>query len=297
MNPYFLLCLSITLAVANNLLLHGFANRGLRGPGDIFLYNALTSCVWILILLPLSDIFSGGIGKASLLWGILYGSVTALFLLSKMQAMASGPVSVTSFIGCASLLVSTAVGVTVFRESVTALQLTGVVLLIAALFFCVSPKSAKASRSWLFWCTLFFFCSGATGIIFKLHQSSEAANEVGAMMLTAAITSAALFSLSALILSKKTTGSLPKLPKRAVLYALLCGIVSCGYNRINITVSGKLPSIVVFPVFNGAVILGASLFAAVIFRETLTRAQRFALLLGMLALLLASGTVDGIFQK
>ncbi|MBQ8509433.1 MAG: hypothetical protein IJ493_05935 [Clostridia bacterium] len=295
-NLYILLTLSIILAISNNLLLHGFANRGLRGLGDVLLYNALVSCVWIALLLPMSGIFTDGISTAALLWGILYGSVTALFLLSKMQAMASGPVSITSFIGCSSLLVSTAVGVIVFHETVTVLQMIGVVLLIAALFLSVSPKSSQSKKSWKFWCALFFLCSGSTGIIFKLHQASDVADEIGTMMLAAAVTSAALFALSSVLISKKTCGGLPRVPRRALLFALACGIVSCGYNRLNITVSGQLPSIVFFPMFNGAVILGASLLAAIIFREKLSRGQRSGMLLGIVSLLLASGSVDGILK-
>lgn len=114
MQIYLLLILSIILATMNNLLLHGYNNRKLRGLGDVLLFNSLVSCIWIIIMLSLNGFLS--ISGETIIWGLLYGSTTALFLLCKMQALASGPASITSFAGCASLLVSTAVGIIAFHE-------------------------------------------------------------------------------------------------------------------------------------------------------------------------------------
>jgi len=292
---YFLLFVSIAFASANNLLLHGFRNKGLRGLGDILLFNSLVSCIWIVILGVLHELAPISIG--ALMWGLCYGGVIALFLLCKMQAMATGPVSITSFIGCSSLLISTAVGVLLFRESVTSLQIIGVVLLLLALFLTISPRADQSQPGWKLWCALFFMCSGATGIIFKLHQASPSASEAGGMMLTAAITSAILFFAASIIVSKKQENSLPRLPKTAIPYLILCGIVSCGYNRLNITLTGELPSIVFFPVFNGSVILIATLSSVLIFREKLKKAQLVGLILGTAALIMAAGVVDGLLTQ
>ena len=76
------------------------------------------------------------------------------------------------------------------------------------------------------------------------------------MMLTAAMTSAILFAAASVIVSKKQEHSMPRIPKSAIPYLIACGIVSCGYNRLNITLSGRLPSIVFFPVL---MISGANL--------------------------------------
>ena len=292
---YLLLFVSIAFASANNLLLHGFGNRGLRGLGDILLFNSFVSFIWIVILGVLHGI--SPISTGALLWGLCYGVVISLFLLCKMQAMATGPVSITSFIGCSSLLIATAAGILIFNESVTLLQVTGVILLIAALFLTISPKVEKAKPEWKIWCVFFFLCSGATGIIFKLHQASSCAAEAGGMMLTAAITSAILFAGASVIVSKKQTGALPRLTKSTVPYLIACGIVSCGYNRLNISLSGQLPSIVFFPLFNGSVILISTLSAVFFFRERMKKAQLAGLILGTVALVMAAGVIDGLLVK
>ncbi len=291
--PILLLC-SILLAIGNNLLLHGFRNRGLRGMGDVLFFNAAVSAIWIVILLPVQG-FSP-ISVASFGWGAAYGTVTAVFLLCKMQAMSTGPVSVTSFVGCSSLLVSTAFGILFFREKITVLQLVGVALLLCALFLTVSPKASGAQKGWKLWCGLFFLCAGGVGIVFKLFGASADAQNVDSMMLCAATVSCVLFLAVGGLLSRKQQGTAPRLPKNALPFLLGCGLVSCIYNRLNISLSAALPSIVFFPVFNGAVILGASLLASLLFREKLQKQQLLGLALGSAALLLAAGVIDGILK-
>ena len=89
-----------------------------------------------------TSMISGGLRSdtGSVCWGMLYGVVTAAFLFFKMQAMATGPVSLTAFIGCASLLISNGFGVFVLGEGASVLQTVGVAILMIALFLVVSPK-------------------------------------------------------------------------------------------------------------------------------------------------------------
>lgn len=294
MNIVFLLTISILFAVINNLLYHGFQNKGLRGMGDILFFNALLSGVWIIMLAVMNRGFD--ISLFSWLWGGMYGVVIAAFLLCKMQAMATGPVSVTSFTGCSSLLLSTAFGTLFFNETVSVIQIIGVVFLIFALFLTLSKSSKSAetqkmSKRWYVWCSLFFIFSGATGIIFKLHQASSVRNEVNQMMLAASVVSAALFMISSLIVQFKTDKTMPKVKSPSLIFVVLCGIVSCGYNRLNISLSGMLPSIVFFPVFNGSVILFASLAASVIFREKITKRQIIGISVGTIALIMTAGVI------
>ena len=204
MQSYLLLCLSILFASANNLLLHKFGNRGLDSPGGVLLFNAAVSGIWV-ILLGETSMISGGLRSdtGSVCWGMLYGVVTAAFLFIKMQAMATGPVSLTAFIGCASLLISTGFGVFVLGEGASVLQTVGVAILMIALFLIVSPKNDHAKKSWKLWCAGFFTCSAAVGIIFKLHQRSGSASKINEMMFATALTSALLFTAMSFAVSEK----------------------------------------------------------------------------------------------
>lgn len=148
MNAYLLLTLSIAAASANNYLLHRFSNRDLDGISDILLFNAACSDIWIILLGAFAYISGGGlrVDIGASLWGILYGTIMAAFLLCKMQAMSTGPVSLTAFIGNSSLLISTAFGVFVLKEGPTPIQILGVILLIIALFSVTSPKNTTTDK-------------------------------------------------------------------------------------------------------------------------------------------------------
>ena len=279
-----LLGLSILLAAGNNLLLHRFNNRGLRGIGDVLLFNGGVSLIWILVL-GLYGGFALPSGSA-IRWGILYGTVQAAMLLSKMEAMCTGPVSVTAFIGCSSMLLSTGYCVLFRNEPVSVMQGIGFVLMIAALFLIVSPKGGTAKPSWKYWSVLFWLCGGACGIVFKMHQASDNAAEITPMMMTAATLSAVLFALSAVIFAGRQQHGLPRVPRSAWGYLLAAGVASCLYNRLNIGLAGELPGVLFFPGFNGAVILISSLVGALFFGEKLRRSQIAGLAIGMGALVL-----------
>lgn len=306
MNPYILLVFSVLFAASNNLLLHRFGNRGLDGARGLFLFNSLVSVVWSVLLFGYG-IISGTLGlhPEAMLWGIAYGTVTALFLLCKMQAMSTGPVSLTSFIGCASLLVSTGFGVVVLHEGASVIQMTGVLTLIIALFLVISPKGGKADKKWMIWCAAFFMCSAAVGIIFKLFGRSAQAEKVDTMMLTAAVWSAVLFAAGAIAAAVSGRGKRGRdgpetkfiFPREAIIYVLACGVVSCLYNRLNISLAGMLPSVVFFPVFNGSVILISTLAGVFAFREKLRGCQIVGISVGVFALILTSGSADTIISQ
>lgn len=298
MNAYILLLLSISAASANNYLLHKFSNRGLDGGSGILLFNAAVSSVWIILLGITSFAFDGclNINCGAVLWGILYGAVMSAFLLCKMQAMSTGPVSLTAFVGNSSLLISTAFGVFILKEGATPIQIIGVILLIIALFMVASPENNTAKKSWKFWCSAFFVCAAATGIIFKLHQRSEYAANINGMMFAAAIASAIIFGISSLITAKKENKPLAPLPKSCIPYLIGCGAVSCIYNRLNIFLTGEIPSVIFYPVFNGTVLLISSLVGVAAFKEHLKKSQTIGIILGFIALVLASGTGDALFK-
>ena len=109
MSNVILLGISILLATASNLLLRRFRNNGLRGTGDVLWFNALISVVWLAELAVMNGFKP--ISMGAILWGVLYGVGLTVFQLSKMQSISSGPVSLTTFIGCSALLIQTVFGV------------------------------------------------------------------------------------------------------------------------------------------------------------------------------------------
>ena len=64
------------------------------------------------------------------------------------------------------------------------------------------------------------------------------------------------------------------------------------HHKMNLYLSGVLPSILFFPIMNGGLILLSSLAGWIVFREKLTRSQIFSLLLGVVAVCLIGNGLD-----
>ena len=287
MSPFVMLIFSVVLAVSNNLILHTLSGEKRLPSGDTLQFNAFVSLIWALCLCVMTGL--KGFTPASLLWGLIYGSIFCVFLLSKMQAMALGSASVSTFVSCSALIIHVSFGWLYFKESVSALQLIGFALLLFALYLTVSPKGEKSAPQWKFWVVVFFFAGGIAGCVLKLVQASPAKDSVSQVMLTGSALCTAVYALCAQFIARKGEGRAPAIPKWAVLPMILCGLVSFGYQRINLTLSGKLPATVLFPVFNGSVILLVAVLGAILFRERMEKKQYLGLILGVPALILSAG--------
>ena len=116
------------------------------------------------------------------------------------------------------------------------------------------------------------------------------------MMLCAAVASMLIFTVSAFISAKKQDKKLHFLPRSCVGYLIGCAAVSCIYNRLNIFLAGDISSVIFYPVFNGAFLLISAIAGVAAFKEKLKKSQAIGIILGFIALILASGTGDTLFD-
>ena len=291
---YFLLALALALALANNAALRRFGNRGLNNMGDILAFNGCESLVWLAAALCAMRGLRP-MAASTLFWGVAYGLALAGFFISKMQALIRGNVSLTTLVGCSSLIIPTLVGSFAFHEPIGAGQAVGLVLLLGSMAICVAPQrgAEAASAKWKVCVLLFFLFNGLVGLTFKFFSHTPGKDEIAQMLAVSSTVSAVIFFLAAFLLNRRTGQPRPRVPGRALWYVLSCGGFSCAYTWINIHLAGALPSAVFFPVFNGGVIFGSTLLSRFLFKERLSRLQWGGLLLGVLALMLAGRVIFG----
>lgn len=291
---YLLLTASIICAALNNIFLHLYNDKK-NYTCNIFAFNAIVSLIWTLIFI----IVGGGFGHASLttiVYGLIYGVIIALFLMFKMASLGSGPVSITSLIGCCSLIVPTLFGLIFYEETVNYLQIIGLVVLFVALYLCVDPKSnMKISKKWIIFCVIFFLCAGASGVLLKMYNKSGFSAEMNTMMIITALTAMVSFVIIYVVgglLRKRQNKPFLSMEKNkksllwSVLFMFLCGLVSGGYQRLNMYLTGALPSILFFPTFNGVVIFLSCASGVVLFKEKLSVKQIIGLILGVVCIML-----------
>lgn len=280
---------AIICSVMSNMILHKFKNRSFKTPGDVFFFNAGISCIWFAVLLVWT-LASGNfaISAAAVGFGVVYGIILCLFLYLKTQAMATGPVALTSLIANCAFIIATWFGVIYANETVVPLQIIGMVVMVAALFLCINPKKSgeKLTLRWFVWCFSFFLIGGFLGIFNKVFGKSSVAEQINSMMLVASVVSFVLFILSGLTINAAKKCDKPKIYKESITYIISCGFVGCIYIRMNLWLAGVIPSVIFFPISNGANVLLSALLGRVVFKEKLSAMQVVGIFIGLAAVLL-----------
>ena len=287
---YVFMAIAIVLSVFSNIILHSYKNRDFKTPGDVFLFNSGISLVWLVVLIIWS-LISGDfvISRGSVFFGVIYGVTLALFLYFKTQSMSTGPVALTSLISNCAFLVATGFGVVYADEIVKPLQGVGMGIILISLLLCVNPKKSeeKLTLKWFIYCFAFFLAGGFIGIFYKIFNKSDAAQEVNSMMLTAAIVSSVLFAVFGFIINGVTKQQAkPKVYKKSLIYMLLRGIAGCIYIRMNVSLSGQIPSVIFFPVSNGANVILSTLCGQFLFKEKLSTQQKIGIIIGLIAIVM-----------
>lgn len=286
---YMFMVLAVIFSVSSNMILHKFKNRSFKTPGDVFLFNAAISCMWIIVL-GIWSIVSGDfkISLGAVVFGIVYGIILCLFLYFKTQSMSTGPVALTSLIGNCAFIIATWFGVIYASETVVPLQIIGMVVIVVALVLCINPKKSneKLTAKWFVWCALFFLAGGLLGIFNKVFGKSDVSDQINSMMFIAAVVSAILFTLSGFAINGCTKNAKPKIYKESLIYIVLCGFVGCVYIRMNLWLAGIIPSVIFFPVSNGANVLLSTFLGQVVFKEKLNKSQIAGILIGLGAIIL-----------
>ncbi len=287
---YFLLLIAVSFAVANGCILHSFDNRDIRNTGDTFFFNGGISIIWVILLTMLSLISKDFvISKGSVFYGCIYGVIICAFLLFKNLSLTSGPVSLTILIGSCPFIMTTLFGVIFMKQDIRIMQIAAILLILVAVFLCISPKKGeKISVKWLLFCLMFFFAGGGVGILYMLFGASDAATEINAMMLCAAITATVLYFVVGTLLNVISKNPMPKIHRSGILFIIACGIASCVYMRLNVYLSTVIPSVIFFPVSNVSVVILSALSGVFLYKERLSRIQSVGMIIGLIALVMCS---------
>ena len=283
---YFVMTVSILLSVLNACLLKSYTN-GQKKTYSTLLFNSGVCAMWVTLLSGLLAISVNEVNLTTVGFGIVYGVILFAFLFFKTSTMQTGPITLGTLVGSCAFLITIIYGVGFCDESINIEQISGILLLIISLVFCINPKKSTEilTGKWLFNCTCFFLAGGAVGILYKIFGASPVKDNADAMLCTAAIVGFLLFLISNIIFSAKNKCNI-KPCKRTVVYMILSGIASCIYIRLNISLSAIIPSVVFFPVSNGGMVILSALCGKLVYGEKLNRRQSAGIILGCVAILI-----------
>ena len=296
MNTYFILAISMAAALAGSLFRKAFSNKGSETMLARHIFNAGVSFISALILWVWSG-FDISMSVFTLILGIIFGLVVAIQHIANLQAIETGPLSYTSVIISLSTLIPALSGAIIWKESISTIQMIGMVLLAVCLILSVNKDTGgkKASMRWLIFCGIAFLFNGLIGVMQKWHQSSDHASELNAFLVIAFASSLLYSLISALIIvftqrkaETQKNASIIKASFAPVLIfmMLVCGAGSAINHKLNLFLSGVLPSAVFFPMVNGGGLILVTVCAVIFFKERLTIKQWGGLVLGIVSVIL-----------
>ena len=294
-----LFAITIIACFTRSLFGGGYSKRVSSSDYHTWLFSALQS-VFCLVTIIGIFLVSGGLGEFSLfsiLMGVLMGAISCVCnTVLTLKAYAIGPFTYTVIITSLGSIIATLSGFFFPNDpNPTLTQYVGVVLMVICL--CLSPESnqtdkeKKASLKWLLLCVIAAVCSGATGIIQKIHQSTAHSNEQAAMLI-GAFAFSSVFSVITFLCQKREGEQSEKSASAIVVWGIpaASGFLFAFQHSINLKLSSG-PAIIVFPLLNLLPMILSMTTGLVIFKEKLTLKRWIGLICGIAATIFVSGII------
>lgn len=245
----------------------------------VFLVAAL--CVFASLMGELNSILN--ISLYSLLLSLVFAGVMVFTQVTQSVAMARGSSSSTVLIYSCGFLIPVVWSSFVYSEPISMPQYIGMAILLASLYLIVVPaKQVAFSAIWLVFAVFAMSGSGVTAIIQKVHQHSAFAHELRVFLMYTFVFCAAMsFLLSRLPFGEKTSSV--KAGKKVAI-SVVSGLFVGLLNILNLTLAGKIPAVILFPVYNVGGMIMTGVAGAIIFKEKNTKKQILGFVIGCVAI-------------
>lgn len=216
---------------------------------------------------------------------VLFSLSVIFTYLAQTKAMSFGNASSTMLIYSTGFLVPILFGVVAYNERVSLIQLLALGLLLLSLVLIINPRrDQKPSLPWVILSFLAATGSGLVAVLQKIHQRSPQAAEFPALLSWEFILAGTTLCIITVFL--KNTAATPAFTKRSLGVAGISGIFVCLLNMLNIQLAGKLPAVVVFPIYNIGSLILSGVLCGILFRETIRPKEILGFILGCVAILL-----------
>lgn len=287
---YFILALS-TLSATGKALFCKAIGGGKRSEKQAMLLNcksffAAFICSLLFVLKDIGALFH--VSAFTLILSLFFGFSVAATQILQAKAMGRGPASMVSLVYSCGFLVPILYGLAFWNEEVSLLKWIGVGLLILTLFLILDKRGEKCPAArWLPFAVLAMLGSGANAIFQKTHQYSDVSEELPFFLTYSLFFSAVFTCIAYACLRKEKKEYSAKWRAAEQIWIPIClGVCVSLLNFLNLHLSGKLPSVIHFPVYNVGSLLLTTAISALIYRDIPTKRQAIGFAVGILAILI-----------
>lgn len=228
----------------------------------------------------------------SFILSIFFGLSIALTQIFQSKALGHGPSSTVTLIYACGFLIPIFYGLFFWDESVSVFQWLGIALLLFSLTLCLLKKEKhRKLSSWIPFAVLAMLGSGTSAIFQKTHQYSEFSSEIS-FYLVFCLFFSSLFTLIIYLTTggeqncKKEVTDKKRVILKTFIIPVCLGICVGLLNFLNLILSGNLPSVILFPIYNVGSMLLFILISAIIYKDKMTALQKTGFAIGTIAILI-----------
>lgn len=277
---YILLFVSVFTDTFKNIYYNHFSNNILQSNSDAILFNAVCGAGAVLFFICTGCGFK--ISVFSLIAAFVFAAATAAAQYFSLMSMSVGSMSYSVLFTYLGMLIPALFGIIAYKQPVTKLQFIGLLIMLVTLYLGSGiKKGEKINFKWLLFALGSFVMWGLIGVIQQVHQNSEYSDEMTVFLLWSFIFMTVIFGILYVFMPKNEKNF--ELKSKAAIPSVITGIIIGAVNLINLYLSGKLPSIILFPILNGGVIVLSGAAALIIFKEKLSCKQYLGIFLGIVS--------------
>lgn len=295
-----LLAVSIIANVTEMSFNNLFGKKFIKTRTDITRLMVCSS-IFSIITFAIIALFTGGLRVPSfytVYMGILFGIILLCYYLFSYRALEIGPFAYTSLFSSCGMVLSVAFGIAWFHESADVFQIIGVILILIMFYFNANPKkNENISLKWFILAIAVFFMTGGFGIMQKLFQryTPDAEPQMTEFLMIAFFFST-VCSSGIVLKNEKSLKKALDFDKRIIAVSAVTGVCIAINHYLCLYLAGVMPSIIVFPVHDGAAVVLCTIVSATVFREKYNLKQYVGLGLGIAAILLLSGIMNNFIK-
>lgn len=288
---YFYLIFSLVF-MSTSSIFGGFFNRkNEKRINSTALYNFIYCTVaficWI-ILFAIEPSFHVGVLPYAVGFGISY----IIAQLGLINALQTGPISLTSLILQLSLIGTTLWGFVFWDTPFTLTVGIGLLLVVLSLWLCLYTGKSKASTQnkitvkWILFASMAFLGNAGCSILQRTQQMKHNGQH-GNLLMVCALLISVIFTMILYLKGKKTDSKM--ILKTSGIYPILAGICNVLLNLFVILLaSSPIPPSIIYPVLAIGGLSITSIFSFVVFHEKLRIWQWLGIAIGATAVVLLS---------
>lgn len=220
------------------------------------------------------------------IYGAIFGIVTIIAQWCYTVALNKGPTSICAMIYSFGFILPTVSGALFWNEPFGITTFIGLFIAVSAIIVSsfTNKTDSKKEIGFILPNLIAMLASGGLGILQKVHQTSDDANNLDAFMVVA-FGLATIISFTMIFFTKQNS---EKNALKLSINPILAGASFGAVSLVNTMLAGRMESAVLFPTLNIGVMMACLISGIIIFKEKPTKAQIIAFGLGIAAILILS---------